>query len=48
MQFECWLAETFGFAHWIGYILLAAAVVTTIISGVQYVVAYGSYLDPKK
>ena len=48
MQFEGWLTETFAFAHWIGYILLAAAVVTTIISGVQYVVAYGSYLDPKQ
>ena len=48
MQFGEWLTEKVYFDHWIGYILLAAAVVTTIISGFQYVVAYGSYLDPKK
>lgn len=48
MQFSGRLTETVGFDHWIGYILLAAAVVTTVISGVQYVAAYSSYLDPKQ
>ena len=48
MQFGGWLTENVAFDHWIGYIVLAAAVVTTIISGVQYVVAYSSYLDPKQ
>lgn len=47
-EFSCWLTQTVGFDHWIGYIVLAAAVVTTVISGVQYVAAYSSYLDPKQ
>ena len=47
-QFAEKLTELIGFPHWIGYILLAAAVAATLISGVQYVAAYSSYLDPKK
>lgn len=47
-QFAEKLTELIGFPHWIGYIVLAAAVVATIVSGVQYVNAYKSYLDPKK
>ncbi len=47
-QFACELRGLMCFEHWIGYITLAAAVVATIISGWQYVAAYGSYLDPRK
>ncbi len=47
-EFACELRSVICFEHWIGYIALGAAVVATVVSGVQYGVAYGSYLDPKK
>ena len=47
-QFACEIRSVICFEHWIGYIALAAATVATVVSGIQYGVAYGSYLDPKK
>ena len=47
-QFACGIRSVICFEHWIGYITLAAATVATVVSGIQYGLAYGSYLDPKK
>jgi len=47
-QFAAELTKAMGFAHWLGYILMAVAVIATVISGAQYMLAYKSYIDPQK
>lgn len=47
-QFAAELTEFMGFPHIIGYSLMAVAVIATLISGVQYMLAYKSYIDPQK
>lgn len=47
-QFSDELTELVCFPHWLGYIGLGVAVIATVVSGVQYMNAYKSYIDPRK